>query len=214
MHRSLLSSLLSLVLSDSPKSSLRLCNRGKARRRFALHRPCIESLEDRVVPTSLSVADVTVREGPTSLGILNPSGAASVGINGIHDIAFDNGPKDPHYGDLFVTGGLSHSVARFDWASQTYQPFVAPNSCGLDQPYGIAIGPDGNVYVSDSTQNIIFRYDGATGAPLPAPGQTGAVFVSAGSGGLSNPRGIAFGSDGNLYVCSPSPTSQGLPGQM
>ena len=174
----------------------------------------VEVLEDRTVPSALSIADVTVREGPISTGILDPAGAASVGINGIKDITFDNGPNDPHYGDLFVAGSLSHSVARFDWASQSYQPFVAPNSGGLGQPYGIAVGPDGNVYVSDPTQNIIFRYDGSTGAPLPATGQTGAVFVSAASGGLSNPHGIAFGSDGNLYVCSPSPVSQGLPGQI
>jgi DNA-binding beta-propeller fold protein YncE len=162
----------------------------------------LEQLERREVLSTLSVADVTVREGPTSTGILDPSGAAGVGISGIRDIAFDNGPTDPHSGDLFVTGYLSHSVARFDWASQTYQPFVAPNSGGLGEAYGIAVGPDGNVYVSDPNQNIVFRYDGAIGAPLPAAGQTGAVYVTAGSGGLTDARGIAFGSDGNLYVCS------------
>jgi hypothetical protein len=86
----------------------------------------VESLERCDVPSGLSVTDVTVREGPTATGVLDPSGAASVGINGIRGIAFDNGPNDAHVGDLFVTGYLSHSVARFDWASQTYQPFVAP----------------------------------------------------------------------------------------
>src|SRR5205085_1606107 len=90
---------------------------------------------------------------------------------------------------------------RFDWASQTYQPFVAPDSGGLADAYGIAVDPDGSVYVSDPSQNIVYRYD-STGALLPAPGQTGAVFVAAGSGGLIDPRGVAFGSDGNLYVCS------------
>jgi hypothetical protein len=167
---------------------------------------CLEALESRDVPSALSVADVTVREGPTSTGILDPTGAANVGISGIRNIAFDNRPSDPHYGDLFVTGYLSHSVARFDWASQTYQPFVAPNSGGLGEAYGITVGPDGNVYVSDPNQNIVFRYNGSTGAPLPAPGQTGAVFVSADSGGLSNARGITFGSDGNLYVNSSNTT--------
>jgi sugar lactone lactonase YvrE len=136
------------------------------------------------------------------LGVLNPSGAASLGLNGIRGIAFDNAPGQLHSGDLFVTGYLSHSVARFDWASQTYQSFVAPNSGGLGEAYGIAVGPDGNVYVSDPSQNIVFRYDGSTGAPLPATGRTGAVFVTAGSGGLMNARGITFGSDSNLYVCS------------
>jgi hypothetical protein len=202
----LLSLLLSLVLSDSPKSSPRPRHRREARRRLAPRGLDLEVLEDRMVPSTLSVADVTVREGPTSTGILDPSGAASVGISGTRGITFDRGPTDAHYGDLFVTGYLSHSVARFDWASQTYQPFVAPNSGGLGQARGIAVGPDGNVYVTDLTQNIVFRYDGATGAPLPAPGQSGAVFIPAGSGGLSQAGDVAFGPDGNVYVTSSNTT--------
>jgi len=198
----LLSLLLSLVLSDSPKSSRWPRHRREARRRFAPRRLDLEALEDRTVPSSLSVTDVTVREGPTSTGILDPSGAASVGINGIRGIAFDSTPGSPHFGDLFVTGQLSYSVARFDWASQTYQPFVAPGSGGLADAYGIAVGPDGNVYVSDMNQSIVYRYDGSTGAPLPATGQTGAVFIPANSNGLTKACGIAFGADGNLYVCS------------
>jgi sugar lactone lactonase YvrE len=164
---------------------------------------CLEVLERRDVPSALSVSDVTVREGPTSTGILDPSGATSVGINGIRSIAFDNGPSDPHFGDLFVTGYLSHSVARFDSASQTYQPFVAPGSGGLADAYGITVGPDGNVYVSDPSQ--VYRYGGSTGTPLPAAGQTGAVYVAAGAGGLQAAGGITFGPDGNLYVANSSP---------
>jgi sugar lactone lactonase YvrE len=154
------------------------------------------------VPSALSIADVTAREGPASTGVLDPSGAASVGINGIRDIVFDNGPTDPHYRDLFVTGYLSYSVARFDWASQTYQPFVAPGSGGLQQARGIVFGPDGNLYVTDTSQNIVFRYDGTTGTPLPATGQSGAVFIPAGSGGMSSPGDVAFGPEGNVYVLS------------
>jgi hypothetical protein len=162
----------------------------------------LEVLERRDTPSSLSVNDVSVREGPTSTGILDPAGAASVGINGIRGITFDNGPTDAHYGDLFVAGYLSQSVARFDWATQSYQAFVAPGSGGLAQPFEIAVGPDGNVYVGDNSQNIVFRYDGSTGAPLPAPSQTGAVFANAGANGANNAGGVAFGPDGNLYVAS------------
>jgi len=154
---------------------------------------CVEMLERRDVPSALSVADVTVREGPTSTGILDPSGAVSVGLNGIRDMAFNNN------GDLFVGGYLSGSVARFAWASQTYQPFITPGEGGLAGYSGVAFDPNGNVYVASYEQNEIFRYD-PTGAPLPAPGQTGALYAE--GGGLSGLGNIGFGPDGNLYAVS------------
>jgi sugar lactone lactonase YvrE len=195
---SLFSLLLSLALSDSPKGSFRPRHRREARRRLA---PCglsIEALEDRRVPSTLSVADVTVREGPTATGILDPGGAANVGISGMRDMAFNS------HGDLFVGGYASGSVARFDWASQTYQPFVTPGEGGLADYSGVAFDPGGNVYVASSSQNEIFRYD-PTGAPLPAPGQAGALYAQ--GGGLSGLGNIAFGPDGNLYAVS-STTNQ------
>jgi hypothetical protein len=94
------------------------------------HRLAIESLDDRTVPSTLSITDITVREGPALVGILDPGGANAVGTNGIRGIAFNTVPGHPHSGDLFVTGWITHSVARFDWESQTYQPFVAPDSGG------------------------------------------------------------------------------------
>jgi sugar lactone lactonase YvrE len=180
----------SYMASQTITSSRRQAPKPRPRCRLA-----VELLERRDVPSALSVSDVTVREGPTATGILDPSGAGSVGVNGIREITFDNGPSDPHYGDLFVTGWLSHSVARFDWASQTYQPFVAPNSGGLGEAFGITVGPDASVYVSDPNQNEVFRYDGTDGHSL-------GTFVPANSGGLTQARGLTFGADGNLYVCS------------
>src|SRR5262249_29992234 len=138
-----------------------LPKRNRSRKSSQRSRLNLDSLEDRTVPSALAVADVTVREGPTATGILDPAGGAAAGLNGPREIAFDNAPAGTpgyqHAGDLFVTGYLSHSVARFDWATQTYQPFVPSGSGGLgvgdpsgDQgPRGITVGPDGNVYVSD-----------------------------------------------------------------
>src|ERR1700683_3211290 len=50
-------------------------------------------------------------------------------------------------------------------------------------------------FVTSYLNNEVLKYDGTTGAFV-------SVFVSAGSGGLSYPVGLAFGPDGNLYVCS------------
>jgi hypothetical protein len=79
--------------------------------------------------------------------------------------------------------------------------FVPPGLGGLGDAYGITYGPDGNVYVSTLSSSAVYRYD-AAGNPLPAPGQSGAVFVPPGSGGLSLARDIDFGPDGYLYVVS------------
>ena len=152
----------------------------------------VEVLEDRCVPSAVSVADVTVREGASSLGVLDPSGAANLGISGMRGLAFTSN------GDFLVGGYESASVIRFDSASQTYQPFISSGSGGLAGYSGVAFDSAGNVYVASHEQNEIFRYD-PTGAPMPAPGQPGALYaqVAGGSNGLGT---IAFGPDGNLYA--------------
>ena len=59
----------------------------------------------------------------------------------------------------------------------------------------MAGGAGADMLVSSMETDTVLRYDMETGAFL-------GVFVSAGSGGLSGPRGLARGPDGNLYVSS------------
>ncbi len=76
--------------------------------------------------------------------------------------------------------------------------FITAGSGGLSSPFGITLGPNGNVYVAGDG-GAVLRYDGTTGAYIN-------TFVSQGSGGLafSSSAGLAFGPDGNLYVTSQS----------
>lgn len=63
--------------------------------------------------------------------------------------------------------------------------FVTTNLGGLDQPSGLAFGPDGHLYVADYRNDLILRYDGNTGAFID-------TYVSAGSGGLDQPTFTTF----------------------
>jgi DNA-binding beta-propeller fold protein YncE len=64
----------------------------------------------------------------------------------------------------------------------------------LSLPYGLTFGPDGDLYVT-SGNNTVIRYNGTTGALI-------GTFVTAGSGGLSSPRGLVFLPNGRLLVAS------------
>jgi sugar lactone lactonase YvrE len=189
------------LFRSAPGNQTTIRSQRAGSKRLPRSRPAVEALEDRWLPSALSVANVTVQEAAGALGTLDPAGAAALGLAHPRNIVFDNIPGSAHYDDLFVTSrsppgeALPAYVLRFDWASQTYQPFVTPGSGGLQDRGGITFGPDGNLYVSSPSQSEIFEYDGTTGSFLR-------VYVSAGAGGLTSPYGIKFGSDGNLYVCS------------
>ncbi len=65
----------------------------------------------------------------------------------------------------------------------------------LKNPVGLAVGPDGTLYIADSAEARVVAYNPATGVG----GLTGAV---AGSG-LVTPQGLAVDGSGNLYVADP-----------
>lgn len=104
-------------------------------------------------------------------------------------------------GGLYVGGKLSQNIVRFDVGTGTSTVIVATASGGLGNPRGLAFGPDGSLYATShvspnaATTDTVKRYDGTTGAYL-------GDFVTAGSGGLNDANGLAFGPDGNLYVAS------------
>lgn len=76
--------------------------------------------------------------------------------------------------------------------------FLALALLALAAPRAVA----GFLFVSSTATNQILKYDDMTGAPVG----TG-IFVPAGSAGLSEPQGLAFGPNGNLLVVSTA-TSQ------
>jgi len=88
----------------------------------------------------------------------------------------------------------------------------------LQHTYSVVVGPDGSIYCSNQDSNTVTRYSGpgaqTPGTPLPAPPSL-ANFGSLAPGtfipnrktspdGLVEVRGIAFGSNGLLYVADRS----------
>ncbi len=73
----------------------------------------------------------------------------------------------------------------------------------VSAPFGMAVGPDGNLYIADSSNNRIRRV-GPDGIIITVAGNGQSGF--SGDGGpptqaaLSAPFGVAVGPDGNLYI--------------
>jgi hypothetical protein len=104
----------------------------------------------------------------------------------------------PSGGYLLVDSYNTSSVLRYDETTGAFvDELVKKNSGGLYSSADMDLGPDHNLYASNglfsfnNKANDVLRYDGTAGAFLGD---------FADSGQLTDPRGVIFGRDGNLYV--------------
>ena len=76
----------------------------------------------------------------------------------------------------------------------------------FDGPKGIALGPDGNVYVMDTENNAVRKIDLKSGLISTAAGSGPDAKGSGGDGGpatkaqMDRPHGICVGPDGTIYI--------------
>lgn len=89
-------------------------------------------------------------------------------------------------GNVYVAAGIM--IREYDGNGETAGRWGAP------QPRGIAVGPTGNVYVTDGQNHRILVFD-ADRTLLTRLGKAGS-----GVGEFADPAGIAIDSKGNIYV--------------
>jgi glucose/arabinose dehydrogenase len=94
---------------------------------------------------------------------------------------------------LYVSDASLDTVQVFSASSGALTGSLTPTG-GWGSPTGIAVGPNGNVYVADFNNSVVDEFS-ASGAFL-------STIISA---GLNGPTGLAFGPDGNLYVANFGP---------
>ena len=93
---------------------------------------------------------------------------------------------------LLVASINTDQILKYDAPSGAFLGVFA--SANLHTPYGIGLGPDGNLYAATYSWQRILRYNGTTGAFMD-------TFVDESGGALENFPQFAFGPDNNLYVC-------------
>lgn len=98
-----------------------------------------------------------------------------------------------------------NGVFRFSDAGEPIAGGIPSMSAGLEATSGIAVGPDGNIYVASKDTGEILFYDGDTGEPLclndclsTRPGYFALLRDEAHPN--SGPGPIRFGPDGHLYA--------------
>jgi cysteine-rich repeat protein len=117
-------------------------------------------------------------------------------------------------GGLLIADRANHRVRRLDLATGIISTIAGTGSAGsagdggdataatLREPTGVAVGPDGTIYVSDTGSHRVRQIVDGTITAVAGTGSAG----SAGDGGaptsaqLNLPTGLAVGADGALYI--------------
>ncbi len=119
-------------------------------------------------------------------------------------------------GKLYIADTLSHRIRVVDLETSIIETLAGTGEAGLsgddgpateaqlNQPRGLEIGPDGDLYVADTNNHVVRAIDLETGVIRRVVG-TGELGISdegapALESKLRRPFGIEFDPDGNLYV--------------
>ena len=103
---------------------------------------------------------------------------------------------------MWVSSFSNNRIERYSAVSGALHGNLTGGGALID-PLGIAIGPDGHLYVASEGTNQVLRFHRDTGALLGSFVQDNPATPGIDeSGGLNNPAAVVFGPDGMLYVSS------------
>lgn len=152
-------------------------------------------------------AEVTPSSTPLSVNLWHPNDVAvdAAGNVFIADTSDNRVLEVTPAGVITVVAGTGRAGYSGDGA--------AGSAARLSQPSGVAVDAHDNVYVADSSNNVIRRVDGATGVITTVAGNYAAGLADrgclggyGGDGGpatsalLNDPQGIALDGAGDLFV--------------
>jgi sugar lactone lactonase YvrE len=124
----------------------------------------------------------------------------------------------PSTSPIAVTSYYDSAIYQFNTTTGALMnTLVAPNSqTTLQNPAGITVGPDGNLYVSSQGNDSIVEYKLTTHSLSTfIPSGALSTIATSNGDGVFGPAGLAFGPDGNLYVtlsAAPGATAPTGPG--
>ncbi|TAE55964.1 MAG: hypothetical protein EAZ76_03680 [Nostocales cyanobacterium] len=124
--------------------------------------------------------------------------AGSGGLDNPDTLLFGADANGDRKSDLYIASGSPSgipSILIFDGETGAFiKPLIKDDPSteidetgGLVRPYGMAFGPDGNLYVSSFYTDQILRYNGETGAFIDIFAQGNGQ-----TGGLNGPNGLRF----------------------
>ena len=159
----------------------------------------VEPLEDRrVLAVTIAVDDVSVVEEDDSLAQLDYFVTSESGtVSKPRDSVFGPDVNGDGFPEFYLVSADTDEILRYDGRSGHFlDTFVESGSGGLSSPTALAFGPDGSLFViQTSDRAVVLKYDGTTG-------EFDREFVTSGSGGLSFAMGLAIHPNGDLLVAN------------
>lgn len=120
----------------------------------------------------------------------NGVGSSFGGAGGPVTFGQPQGVTVGHDGTVWIADARSNALHRRDSASGVWSSIPTPSA-----PWGVALDPQGRLFVSFPSASAVRRYDPTAAAPFVDVGTSAAA-----SGGLVAPKGLAFSPTGDLWV--------------